>query len=254
MRVSVPRHLRLWALALVIWLLVLTATPIAGWTAGDGTFPAMATLGVLAHAAATLIALRTAWPVARIVRAALIVAVGTWGIEALGTATGFPFGAYHYTDKLQPQLAAVPLLIPLAWLMMLPPAWAVTDAILSDRIPGRVRIAVFAALSGVVFTAWDLYLDPQMVARELWLWDESGGYFGIPWINFAGWWATAALLTLIVRPDGLPRRALMVIYTLVWLFQAVGLGIFWSQPGPALAGFVGMGVFVVWGWWKELAR
>ena len=43
-----------------------------------------------------------------------------WTAEAIGSKTGFPFGAYHYTDRLQPQLLGVPLLIPLAWLMMLP--------------------------------------------------------------------------------------------------------------------------------------
>ena len=42
-----------------------------------------------------------------------IVCILSWALEAVG-ATGFPFGAYHYTDRLQPQVAHVPLLIPAA--------------------------------------------------------------------------------------------------------------------------------------------
>jgi hypothetical protein len=33
--------------------------------------------------------------------------------------------------------------------------------------------------------------------------------------------------------------------------DAVGLGLFWGQPGPALTGFVGMGLWVVLFWRKE---
>ena len=60
---------------------------------------------------------------------ALAIPAMGWAIEYLGSTTGFPFGRYHYTDRLQPQLGHVPLLIPLAWLMMLPPAWAVAGSI-----------------------------------------------------------------------------------------------------------------------------
>ncbi|MBL8055303.1 MAG: carotenoid biosynthesis protein, partial [Anaerolineales bacterium] len=150
---------------------------------------------------------------------------------------------YRYTDLLQPQVLGVPALIPLAWLMMLPPAWAVAAALVRPR-----ERAPFALVAALAFTAWDLYLDPQMVARGLWVWAEPGGYFGIPWVNFLGWLVTAFVITFVCGPADLPARPLAVIYTLTWLLQAVGLGFFWGQPGPALAGFLGMGVFVVLFW------
>jgi putative membrane protein len=37
--------------------------------------------------------------------------VVSWCMESLSIATGFPFGHYHYTDKLGPKLGTVPLLI-----------------------------------------------------------------------------------------------------------------------------------------------
>lgn len=243
----------LWVGSLALWLGVLIATPIGLWIFGDQLFPPLATLGVLAQFAATLFGLALGWPLRRILSTLGLVAVFTWMIEALGQSTGFPFGNYEYTAALQPQIGGVPVLIPLAWMMMLFPAWAVAESILS---PLRSRLGsgywlAFAALSGLVFTAWDLYLDPQMVARGLWVWETPGGYFGIPWINYFGWWASATLLTLLVRPGGLPRFPLFIVYALTWIFQAIGLGIFWGQPGPAVVGFVGMGVFALLAWGAE---
>ncbi len=198
----------LWRLSLILWVGLLIATPISLWIAGDETFPRMATLGVLAQVGATTLALASGWTLARLTWVLVIVLCGTLGIEALGAATGFPFGAYSYADTIPPQLAGVPLIIPAAWFMMLAPAWAVSDAILGRRLERRSgRYALLhAALAGLAFTAWDLYLDPQMVARGLWAWEVSGGYFGIPWANFLGWWLSATLLTLVTRPRQLPRR------------------------------------------------
>ncbi len=142
------------------------------------------------------------------------------------------------------------MLIPLAWGMMLPPAWAVASALVDPR-----RRLAFAAVAALAFTAWDLYLDPQMVARGLWVWAQPSGYFGIPWINFFGWWLTATVVTWCVAPRDLEAavRPLAVIYTLTWLLQAVGQGVFWGQPGPAAVGFVAMGVFAVL-FWRRPAR
>ena len=84
-----------------------------------------------------------------------------------------------------------------------------------------------------------------MVGWGYWVWAEPGGYFGIPWSNFFGWFVAAALITLIVRPQPLPAGPLLAVYTVTWLLQTGGQTIFWQMPGPALCGFVGMGVFVV---------
>jgi putative membrane protein len=142
---------------------------------------------------------------------------------------------------LQPQLGSVPLLIPLAWLMMLPPAWAVAQGI------AGARVLPFAALSGMAMAAWDLFLDPQMVSWRLWVWDQHGGYFGIPWTNYLGWIGAVALMTAIVRPAGLPP-GLLLVYILTLLLETVGLGLLWRQPRPALCGFIGMGALLSWMW------
>jgi len=228
------------------WLLAVILTPLAEWNFGQAGFLSLTNAMVLAQAGLVLLILIRAWPKQRLLAVLGLVLALAWLAEYAGHTSGLLFGQYHYTALLQPQLGGVPLLIPLAWLMMLPPAWAVASRLV--RPSNRLG---FAALSGLAFTAWDLYLDPQMVAKGLWVWDQPGEYFGIPLHNFAGWWLASSLITLIVRPDRLPARPLALVYSLTCLFQLVGLGLFWGQPLPAAAGFLAMVIFALLFWGKE---
>lgn len=231
------------SLFVVLWVLTLIALPIVGWTLGEAALRQGMAAGVLMQFAAVMAALQAKWGWRRTLRVFLMVAVLAYFAEWLGSTSGFPFGKYHYTSLLQPQLAGVPLLIPLAWMMMLPPAWAVAQAILGART--RLVTGQGIGLAALAFTAWDLFLDPQMSAWGFWVWESPGAYFGIPLVNFLGWLLVSAILTALAQPSDLPLLPLVLIYVLTWLLQSIGLGIFWSQPLPALVGFLGMGSFVV---------
>jgi len=240
-------HLSTWLATMAGWVLILIATPIGLWTVEAGIFPFLASLGVLAQAGATFSALSLEWSTRRILATTAAVFIFTWIVEFWGVMTGFPFGEYSYTPAMQPQIGGVPALIPLAWMMMLAPAWGIAQAILGRKqkhLKGWYSL-IFAVISGAAFTAWDLYQDPQMVAREMWMWKATGGitFFGIPWGNYIGWWLTSSLITLLIRPTRLPVLPLLAIYAVTWIFQGIGLGIYWGLPGPALAGFIGMGLF-----------
>jgi putative membrane protein len=200
------------------------------------------TTGVVLQAAAVLATLESVLGWGRATSIGLAIAVMGWTAEFIGSRTGFPFGRYRYTDRLQPQLGHVPLLIPLAWLMMLPPAWGVASLITGGRgLP-------FILVSALALTVWDLYLDPQMVGWRLWVWEKPGGYYGIPWINYLGWMLASGIMTAVLCPPELPEMPLALIYTITWLLETVGLGVFWRQPGPALCGFLGMGGMLGWAW------
>ena len=187
---------------LVILVVGLLVMPIAQWGTGQSGFMSGIILGVLLQTTIGVLFLAQAAGTRRVVGIVLIVLAVAWAAEFIGSATTVPFGGYGYTSKLQPQLLGVPLLVPLAWLMMLPPAWAV-----AQRITGRVSGVAFVAVSALAFTAWDFYLDPQMVHWGLWVWDVSGPYFGIPLANFAGWLLISALITALVRPSRAPADA-----------------------------------------------
>lgn len=228
---------------LLAWIAGMIAVPIVLWVLGPTALPWTVSATVLLQLTAVLATLWSAWTPAEVARMASIIVVGAWFVEYFGSHTGWLFSVYDYTNLLHPQIGHVPLLVPLAWLMMLPTAWAV-----SNLLTGRTRGPAFVFTSALAFTAWDLFLDPQMVAWGAWTWAESGGYYGIPWHNFAGWILSASLLTALAQPRPVPVRPLLVIYTVTWVLQTIGLGIFWNAPGPALWGFLGMGVFVILCW------
>jgi putative membrane protein len=243
-------------LLVALWALAMISVPILGWTLGDEAVRYGIIAGVLLQAAASLAALATAWGLGATLKLVLVVLPAAWAVEFVGSRTGFPFGSYDYTQALQPQLLGVPLLIPLAWLMMLPAAWAIAEMLVGrGRSPAsRFR---FLGLAALAFTAWDLFLDPQMVSWGYWIWENPGGYFGIPWVNFAGWILSAFLIGALVfgllpQTLRLPHRPLLVIYTVTWALQTIGLALFWGMPGPAAVGFFAMGIFVWLGWRAHL--
>ncbi len=111
--------------------------------------------------------------------------------ESVGVATGLVYGPYHYTDKLGVKfLGLVPYLIPIAWFMMSYPSYVIAERLAPARWKPWQRLLAVAAIGGAVMTAWDLVMDPFMVAGGNWVWDIQGAYFGIPLQNFWGWWLT----------------------------------------------------------------
>jgi putative membrane protein len=231
-----------------VWLVAMLTLPITNWIWGERAIYVHISVSVLIQACLSTALLAREQSILRTALTVAVVFVLSWALEAVGSATGIPFGEYHYTDRLQPQVAHVPLLIMAAWMMMLPPSWAI-----GWRLGGRRYGLVSIIISGLAITAWDLFLDPQMTQWELWVWDQPGLYFGIPLINFFGWFLGGALITAAARPKVVPDRPLLAVYTLTWMLETVGLAVFWGLPGPALCGFVGMGLLVVLAW-RSLAN
>ena len=110
----------------------------------------------------------------------------SWVYEQVGVATGLVFGAYHYTDYLGARLGDVPLLIPLAWFMMIYPSYVIANLVLERQTTGTpdglARLIRLAAVSAVVMTVWDLVIDPILSGPSVraWIWETGGPYFGNP--------------------------------------------------------------------------
>lgn len=260
------RPLRAYHFLIAAWVLAMIAQPILRWLYGERFLMAGVNVAVILQAMAVLAILLPAWGAWRAAAVGGVVALLAWSVEFVGSSTGFPFGQYDYTSRLQPQLGGVPLLIPLAWLMMLPPAWAVAGAILTRLLPhqraqgghgaGWLGGVAFVALSALAFTAWDLFLDPQMVNWGFWVWQQPGEYFGIPLVNYGGWLLSSALITAVVyrllRPPSLLNavtfRPLLIVYAITWALESVGLSVFWGMPGPAFFGCVAMGAMLLAAW------
>lgn len=226
------------------WALGMISLPIILWTVGDSFLPNAVTVTTALQAVAVIAVLGKAWGWRRAIVSISTIALFGWLIEYIGSTTGIPFGVYTYSDRLQPQLAGVPLLIPIAWFMLLPCAWTVASALAGGRR------WLFLLLSIAAFVAWDLFLDPQMVKWEFWRWAEPGGYFGVPWTNYLGWALAALVMTLVVRPPQKTLPPLLAIYGLTWFFETFGLLFFWGLVGPALIGGVVMGGFLGSSLWR----
>lgn len=187
---------------------------------------------------------------------AAAVAVGTAAVERLGTRTGVPFGRYHYTTRLQPQVKGVPAVVPLAWFAMALPARETAHAALGARSTHRNRMLLGAA----ALTAWDAFLDPQMVGEGFWAWRRRGRYRGIPLTNYAGWFATAmvvmAVLDRALPVDDDADAALVGTYGAMAAMESVGFAVFFRDRVVAVVGTLAMAPIAVagaWGWWRRRA-
>ncbi len=46
-------------------------------------------------------------------------------------------------------------------------------------------------IASFMMVAWDLGMDPtSSTIRHLWIWEQGGGYFGVPLTNYLGWFFT----------------------------------------------------------------
>ncbi|WP_433377401.1 carotenoid biosynthesis protein [Actinoplanes sp. CA-142083] len=239
------RRYAFWAL-----LAALVLTQICYPLAGGGTRAKLTVLTVLigyilsvTHAAAT-----------RGPRAALALVgtatLGGFAVEAIGVATGFPFGTYDYSGELGPKLLDVPLIIPLAWTWMAWPAWLAAIRLSRSR---QARIAIAA----VGLAAWDVFLDPQMVAEGYWRWQDPTpalpGVEGVPLGNYLGWLGFALLLMSTLSAIGgrkieTPGHADAPIIALwFWTYASSVLAhaVFLSLPASAVWGAFLMGIVVL---------
>jgi putative membrane protein len=189
--------------------------------------------------ATTALGTRRRWGGVRTGAAAAVVAVSTAAIEQVGSRRGLPFGRYHYTPALRPQAGGVPAIVPLAWFAMAVPARETAHAALGSRSTPATRVA----LGAMALTAWDLFLDPQMVGEGYWRWQRRGVYRGIPLSNFAGWLATSAAVMVALEPllpPGDPDPAMVGEYSFVGVMETVGFAAFFRDPVVAVAGGVAM--------------
>lgn len=181
----------------------------------------------------------------------LLAVAGGGGLvaEAVGVRTGFPFGAYDYTGTLGAELLGVPVLVPLAWVMMAWPALAVGRTLAAGR--GGVAVVLLAAWA---LAAWDVFLDPQMVDAGHWRWENPEpslpGIDGIPLTNFAGWLLVALLMCAALHalvPAGPARGGLLPLVVYLWTYGSSVLAhaVFFGRPPVALVGAVLMGLVAV---------
>ena len=179
----------------------------------------------------------------------LVLVAGGGGLlaETVGVHTGFPFGSYEYSGTLGIELVGVPLVVPLAWIMMSWPALLVGRALTTST-----RTWPVALVGAWALVSWDVFLDPQMVDAGHWTWTTPTpslpGVTGVPLTNYAGWLLVAVAIIaalhvgvgrsaeLRLRFGPAPVLYLWTYGSSVWAHTA-----FFGRPWVSLVGGIAMG-------------
>lgn len=197
-----------------------------------------------------LMAYREGWKSTLTLLMLCIVLAG--GMELLGTTTGVPFGKYSYTDLLGPKLLGhVPYLIPFSWMMMLYPSMMLAQ-LFSSSVWGR------PVLAGFILTVWDFAMDPAMTTGfAYWQWHTEGGFYGMPYVNWLGWWLTGTLVAAAFWKvdrgwQGHWELAALALYLIQGAFMA-GLAWLYMRPLASVLWLVSVAV-LMWLVWRKRRR
>lgn len=245
---------------LLILYALLTAYAVLAAITGVGYIPLLTPINSLVAFSFALVHSlhRLGW------RHALILFATTFTVslafESLGVATGLVYGKYHYSDLLGIKVfGLVPLLIPIAWIMMSYPSFVITQRVLPPLKNLVIWRMAMAGIGAMVMTAWDLAMDPMMSSGGHWIWEEGGAYFGIPLQNFWGWWLTIFVTFAIflwladVQPESYPSASRREDRLAILSYALSGLGsiivdLRFQMGGAALAGIFAMAPWILIGW------
>jgi uncharacterized membrane protein len=242
--VAVPARVAVSLVAILLGVAV-AAQIVYPLVSGDARDVLTGLIVVVVAMASLCSAATTHGATAVVVLAATTVA-GGFAVELLGVHTGFPFGRYRYGDSLGATVFGVPIVIAFAWPMM---AW---PAALAARHLTR-RYAMRVVLGAWALTAWDVFLDPQMVAAGHWHWlypsPHLPGVPTVPLTDYAGWFAVALVVSAALQrllPDTHPDdRWPIGFYVWTWAASTLALLAFLGLPAAALWGCVAMGSVAV---------
>ena len=125
-------------------------------------------------------------------------------VEFLGVKTGVVFGGYYTYDneKNGPMFFGVPILILITWFGLIYMSFNYSIYILDLKnlefynldFYGKFKICIF---SSILVAFLDLVLDPIAVDEKRWLWKHPGFYYGVPILNFIGWFFNCLIILTI---------------------------------------------------------
>lgn len=157
-------------------------------------------------------------------------------LENTSILTGFPFGHYHYTDALGPKLFLVPLVIGPAYVSTGYLAWVLATVLIGDvcRTSSAFVTFVVPFIASFIMVVWDLCFDPTFSTIDhRWIWEQGGGYFGVPLTNYLGWFFTVyvffQLFALYLRSRKVGSGEILVLprsyfFQAVIMYAVTGLG------------------------------
>ena len=156
--------------------------------------------------------------------------------ENLSIATGFPFGFYHWSVKLNPGpwIGTVPLLTGIAYCGTGYISWVMAEILIgrTEPIADKTRnLFITPLIAAFIMVMWDLGMDPMSsTVYHVWEWAHGGGFFGVPLSNFLGWflvvWTIYQVFSLYIayrKTPLIPMRTRNYDYLATIFYVCIGL-------------------------------
>ena len=158
----------------------------------------------------------------------VIAFIVSWSYENLSIVTRFPFGSYFYTDRLGPKLLYAPIVIMPSYFGTTYLSWLMAQVISDGYGKKKNGSAVFTVpiIATFIMVMWDIVMDPFMsTISKGWIWKEGGGFFGVPFGNFLGWYLCVytfcQIFSLYLFKYGKNASTQIVSKKLYWIQPAI---------------------------------
>jgi isopentenyl-diphosphate delta-isomerase len=168
-------------------------------------------------------------------------------VETSAIFTGFPYGHFGYSDLLGAKIVGLtPWTVFLAWTPLILGAYAIARAVTRS-------VVLRLLLTTLLTTDIDLVLDPGAVRLGFWKYAGSGGFYGVPTSNFAGWLVTCAIAAIVIEiflsrvrpllpsPVQIASSAFLIVF--FWTSIAVFGGMLWPA---VIGGVILLGLAIIW--------
>jgi uncharacterized membrane protein len=137
----------------------------------------------------------------------IITFILTFILEYMGIQGLIPNCEFYYTgDPAFSVLGEVPVLIPVGWFIIFYIGLIMTYIIFNGlfkklkhkELTNHPKFLLFGSITaGIIVVSWDLIHDPVAVAYKIWIWKTKGIFFGIPVMNFIGWFVIGFAIYLL---------------------------------------------------------
>jgi uncharacterized membrane protein len=160
---------------------------------------------VLLAAVATVLGQAQRLPLQNIGIAAFLCAALGGAVQAVGAATGIPFGSLAYTTEAGPlAFGTVPWVLPLLWVVVILNGRSVARLVFRPWRKTRTYGFKVIGLTCVMATVFALGLEPYASrVNGYWLWQVGQSHwtwYGAPWVCFLAWLLTALLILAFATP------------------------------------------------------
>ncbi len=142
---------------------------------------------------------------------AVVIVLGGFLIELIGTKTGYLFGDYAYGESLGWRLFGVSVIIGVNW-------YAIVLA--SANIARYFKVNVFqqAILAGLLCVGLDVVIEPVAIKYGFWTWENGV----IPLFNYVTWFFFSVLFSLLyLKSSPLMNKTAIWLYGIWLLFFGI---------------------------------